>query len=235
MSRRINGDGRRRASLRPAAAAATLAAALMFTLAASREGAAGAGPTVLAFDGDAAGKAPPGFSFGRTGSGAAGRWEVKAEPGAPSGGNVLAQLDADDTDYRFPVAVADAPSFADGVVSVKCKPVSGKVDQACGLVMRFKDADNYYLTRANALEDNVRFYFVKDGKRKQVASWKGKVASGAWHDLKMEAHGDHFVVTFDGAKVLDAHDKTFSAAGKAGVWTKADSVTYFDDLSLTAM
>lgn len=189
-------------------------------------------PTRFAFDGDKPDAKPAGWSFGRTGKGKEGKWIVKAVDDAPSGKQVLAQLDADKTDNRFPVAVADAPSLADVAVSVKCKPVSGKVDQACGIVVRFQDANNYYLTRANALEGNVRFYFVKDGRRKEVASWKGKVTSNAWHDYKLEAKGDRFVVTFDGTQVLDVKDTTFTKAGKIGVWTKADSVTYFDDLAI---
>jgi len=174
---------------------------------------------------------PPGFSFSRTGKGKPGRWVVQAEKDAPSAGNVLAQLDTDTTDYRFPVAVADEPKLGDVSLSVRCKPVSGRVDQACGLVFRYQDEDNYYLTRANALEDNVNLYYVKDGRRRQITGWRGKVTSGTWHQLSVEARGDHFVVTFDGNKVMDAQDSTFSQPGKVGVWTKADSVTYFDDLS----
>jgi hypothetical protein len=190
--------------------------------------------TTWSFDADKADKPPAGFTFGRTGDGRDGKWVVLAQKDAPSGGNVLAQVDADSTDYRFPVAVADAPSLADLALSVKCKPISGKVDQGCGLVFRYQDANNYYLTRANALEDNVRFYHVKDGKRIQIKSWSGKVKSGAWHDYKVEAKGTHFVVTFDGKKVLDVDDKTFATPGKVGVWTKADSVIYFDDLAVEA-
>jgi len=174
---------------------------------------------------------PPGFSFGRTGKGKEGRWVVQAEKDAPSAGNVLAQLDTDTTDYRFPVAVANEPKLGDVSLSVRCKPVSGRVDQACGVVFRYQDENNYYLTRANALEDNVNLYYVKDGKRRQITGWRGKVTSGSWHQLGVEARGDHFVVSFDGNKVIDAHDSTFSQPGKVGVWTKADSVTYFDDLS----
>jgi hypothetical protein len=185
------------------------------------------------FDGDKAGAAPKGFEFGRTGGGAPGKWLVLAAPDAPGGGNVLAQLDADDTDYRFPVAFT-GPDLKDLRLSVKCKQVSGRVDQACGLIFRVRDADNYYVVRANALEDNVRLYHVVKGKRIQFAGWNGKVAGGVWHELVVEAQGDHFQVHFDGKQVIDAHDKTFSDGGKFGVWTKADSVTYFDDLSVTA-
>jgi hypothetical protein len=189
-------------------------------------------PRRWSFDTDKMDGAPSGFSFGRTGSGAQGRWVVFADKSAPSGGQVLAQLDTDDTDYRFPIAVADETAPADLALSVKCKPVSGKVDQACGLVLRYRDENNYYLTRANALENNIRFYFVKDGKRKQVASWSGKVTAGAWHDYRIVAKGDRFLVSWDGKLVLDVKDATFASGGKVGVWTKADSVTYFDDLTL---
>src|SRR5262249_50383579 len=139
------------------------------------------------------------------------------------------------TDYRFPVAVADEPTYKDVRLSVRCKPVSGKVDQGCGLVFRYQDENNYYITRANALEDNVRLYHVVKGRRIQFAGWNGKVASAVWHELKVEAKGDHFVVWFDGKQVMDAKDKTFTQAGKVGLWTKADSVIYFDDLKAESL
>jgi hypothetical protein len=197
--------------------------------------AATGGAKTLAFDADKPDATPAGLTYGRTGKGAQGKWIVKAEADAPSGGKVLAQVDADRTDYRFPVAIASEPSLADLRLSVKCKPVSGKVDQACGLIFRASDPDNYYVTRANALEDNVRLYHVVKGDRKQFAGWNGKVKSGVWHDLRVDAKGDHFEVYFDGKKVIDANDSTFKNAGKIGLWTKADSVTYFDDLTVAPL
>jgi hypothetical protein len=195
----------------------------------------GAGePRVWNFDVGDAEAAPPGFSFGRTGGGAVGRWVLKKDASAPSGGQVLAQVDTDNTDFRFPVAVADEPSLTDLQLKVRCKPVSGKVDQACGLVFRYQDENNYYVTRANALEDNVRLYRVVNGKRIQFASWKGKVKTGVWHELAAQVKGDHFQVWFNGKQVMDARDGTFKGAGKVGVWTKADSVTHFDDLTVSA-
>jgi hypothetical protein len=191
----------------------------------------GAAKKVWNFDADIANAAPTRFLFGRTGSGRPGNWVVRAESDAPSAPNVLAQIDPDERDYRFPAAVAAAPALRDVRLSVKCKPVAGKVDQACGLVFRYRDENNYYLTRANALEDNVRLYYVKAGRRTQIAGWNGKVTTGAWHQLSLEATGDHFVVSWEGKPVIDAHDTTFGEAGKVGVWTKADSVTYFDDLT----
>ena len=185
------------------------------------------------FESDRPGEAPQGFSFGRTGKGPPGKWVVQAVADAPSGKNVLSQTDADRTDYRFPVAYT-GPEMKDLRLTVKCKPVSGNVDQGCGLVFRLKDADNYYVARANALEDNVRLYHVVKGSRRQFAGWNGKVASGKWHELAVEAQDDHFQVFFNGQKVIDARDKTFTDPGKFGLWTKADSVIQFDDLTATA-
>jgi len=184
------------------------------------------------FQSDKVDEAPAGFSFGRTGRGRPGKWVVRTDPSAPAGDRVLAQVDADDTGDRFPVAVADAPILRDLRLEVRCKPVSGKTDQACGLVFRYQDENNYYVTRANALEDNVRLYHVVNGRRGQFAGWNGKVAGQAWHTLAVEARGNRFQVFFDGARVIDAQDDTFKDAGKVGVWTKADSVTWFDALSV---
>jgi hypothetical protein len=114
---------------------------------------------------------------------------------------------------------------------VKCKPVSGRVAPACGVVFRYQDENDYYLTRANALEDNVRFYYVKNGRRIQLANWSVKVTSGAWHELHVDFQGDHIEVYWEGTKRIDAHDHSFSGPGRVGVWTKADSYTLFDDLT----
>ena len=184
------------------------------------------------FQGDQVNSPPAGFSFGRTGRGSEGRWVVLTDASAPAGDRVLAQTDTDATDYRFPVAVADAPLLKDLRLDVRCKPVSGKVDEACGIVFRFKDPDNYYVARANALEDNVNLYHVVNGRRGQIKGWGGKVAPNAWHNLAVEARGDHLQVFWDGKPIIDAQDDTFRDAGKVGLWTKADSVTYFDALTV---
>jgi hypothetical protein len=186
------------------------------------------------FESDGVGQQPKGFEFGRTGEGRPGIWTVIVQEDAPSGKRVLAQTDADATDYRFPVAFT-GPAMKDLRLSVRCKPVSGSVDQGCGLVFRLKDADNYYVARANALEDNVRLYRVVKGSRRQFGGWNGKVATAVWHELSIEAKGDHIAVSFDGKKVIDERDSTFADAGKFGVWTKADSVIYFDDLTATPL
>jgi hypothetical protein len=186
------------------------------------------------FDSGSVDLAPAGFSFGRTGAGRTGRWMIKAEKDAPSGDHVLAQLDTDSTSYRFPIAVAEEVSLRDFRLAVHCKPISGKVDQACGLVFRYRDENNYYVVRANALENNIRLYYVRNGERHQFADWNGSVTSRMWHELRVSANGDLFEIFWNGKKVVEARDKTFSEPGAIGLWTKADSVTYFDDLIVDA-
>jgi hypothetical protein len=182
------------------------------------------------FDNHQVGASPTGFTYARTGSGPTGAWKIVRIDDAPSGKQVLAQTDASVTNKGFPVAIADEPSLENAAVSVKCKPISGKIDQVCGLVVRYQDADTYYVSRANALEDNVRVYRVTGGVRKTVGEAKVKVATNTWHDHKLEVVGDRFVVTFDGAVVLDVRDGAIKKAGRIGLWTKADTVMYFDDL-----
>jgi len=183
------------------------------------------------FQADAVNEPPAGFSFARTGQGRVGRWVVVQDPTAPAGDHVLAQVDDDDTDYRFPVAVADVPVLKDLRLEVRCRPVSGKTDEACGLVFRYRDPGNYYVARANALEDNVNLYRVVDGRRRQIEGWSGKVTRNEWHGLAIEATGDRLRVFWEGRPVIDVRDATFGDAGKVGVWTKADSVTHFDALT----
>ncbi|MBI3070915.1 MAG: hypothetical protein HYY84_02185 [Deltaproteobacteria bacterium] len=193
-------------------------------------GASAATSRTMGFDDDADGAPPKRFTFARTGNGRDGKWVVLKKKEAPSRPNLLAQLDDDDTDDRFAIAVvADAP-LLDLKLSVRCKPMAGKVDRACGVVFRYRDAKNYYVARANALEDNIRLYHVKDGQRTQIASWTGKVRARRWHKLGIVAKGGAMQVHWDGKRVIGTRDATFGAAGLWGVWTKADSVTYFDDL-----
>ena len=186
------------------------------------------------FDSDSPGGMPAKFHSARTGQGTEGRWVVLAEPTAPSKPNVVAQTSTDSTDYRFPLLIADDGSFRDLELGVKFKAVSGNVDRAGGLVFRLKDANNYYVVRANASEDNYRLYHVVDGRRRQCAGANIKVTSGEWHELKVECVGNKIICYYDGQKKIEATDETFKDPGKIGLWTKADSVTYFDDLRVIA-
>jgi hypothetical protein len=186
----------------------------------------------LDFEKDEIAKPPKGFSFALTGQGKPGVWIVRKDDQAH--GNVLVQTDADTTDYRFPVAVYDSVTARDVDLSVQFKALSGKGDQGAGIVWRYRDQNNYYITRCNALEDNCTIYHVVNGRRVAFLNQNVKVASNLWHTLGVAAVGDHFVVTYDGKKVLDAKDGTFKDAGKVGLWTKADSVIAFDDFSIAA-
>ncbi len=186
------------------------------------------------FDGDAVDQIPSRFHGALTGQGARAEWVVKPDPTAPSGSNVFAQVSADKTDYRFPVAIADDGSFQDLELSAKFKAMSGEIDQAAGMVFRLKDANNYYIVRANALENNYRLYRVVNGKREQIAGANLPVSSGEWHELSIVCIGNSITCYFDGEKKIEAGDDTFSEAGKIGLWTKADSVTFFDDLKVAA-
>ena len=203
---------------------------LTWTLAALGQGPA-TGPRTFTFDADAVGAAPAGFEFARTGGGAEGTWVVEADKEKPSN-RVLAQTSADPTDNRFPLAVVKQGTYKDVTLTVRARPVSGDVDQGFGLVWRYRDANNYYITRCNADEDNCTIYHVVKGSRRAFQNKSVKVAKNTWHTLKLEAAGNHFVVTYDGQKVLDATDDTFKEGGKVGLWTKADSVIQFDDLAV---
>ncbi len=186
------------------------------------------------FDGDTTGQMPAKFHGAKTGGGVAEKWVVIADPTAPSKPNVVAQTSTDQTDYRFPLLISDEGSFQDLDVSVKFKAVSGSIDRAGGLVFRLKDPNNYYIVRANALENNYRLYHVVNGRRSQFAGANLKVTSGEWHELRVEAAANKITCYYDGNKKIEATDNTFKDAGKVGLWTKADSVTYFDDLKVTA-
>jgi hypothetical protein len=213
-------------------AALLLATLLVLGCLARVRDAAAAEAITLDFDGSAVGILPTGFSSAVTGGGGPASWMVVEDFTAPSGGKVLAQTSTDKTSFRFPLCVYDGFTAPDVTVSARFKPVSGTVDQAAGLVARYRDKDNYYVVRANALENNVRLYRVERGKRQQFAGANVKVPAGEWQTLALEINGTHFRVLFNDALLFEADDSTFKNAGKVGVWTKADSVTYFDDLRM---
>src|SRR5947207_10786539 len=176
------------------------------------------------FDNTGTGQAPAGWTATKTGSGNA-TWTIERDDSAPSKPNVLKQS----SQATYPLCFKNDSSLRDGFVEVKFKPISGREDQAGGVVWRLKDANNYYIARANALEDNVTIYHTINGRRTEKKRTNTKVASNQWHTLRVDFQGSHFTVTFDGKKAIEWDDATFTEAGKVGVWTKADSVTLFDD------
>lgn len=174
---------------------------------------------------------PPGFEFARTGQGGPAQWAVVSDATA-SGGKAIEQTSTDRIDYRFPLAIYTPLLLKNGEVSLRFKSVAGKIDQAAGIAMRLTDADNYYVVRANALEDNVRFYRVVKGRREELKGANLKVSGNEWHTLTLKAENDSFTVTFDGKELYRANDPTFTEAGRVALWTKADSVTRFDRIEI---
>lgn len=189
---------------------------------------------MIDFAGVPVGGLPSGFTTARTGQGAASVWAV-LEDTSVEGRHVLAQTSTDQTDYRFPLAIHEKLSAANLDVSVHFKAVAGRVDRAGGIAIRLTDADNYYVVRANALEDNVNFYRVVQGSRRQITGSSIKVASDVWHVLGLRAEGDTFTISFNGKKLFTAKDATFSNNGKCALWTKADSVTHFHSFKITTL
>jgi hypothetical protein len=189
---------------------------------------------MIAIDRMTTGSSPDGFALARTGQGAPAQWTIADDPTATAG-RAIEQSSTDRTGYRFPLAIHEATSATNLEVTVRFKAVAGEVDQAAGIALRLRDADNYYVARANALEDNVRFYRVVKGRREQLEGANLKVTANAWHTLGLRAEGDRFTVSYDGKVLFTATDKTFAEAGKVALWTKSDSVTRFDDINITIL
>ena len=181
------------------------------------------------FDNFKTGDPPAGWTATKTGSGQA-KWTVERDDTAPSKPNVLKQSGK----ATYAVCIKVDTNLKDGFVEVKFKPISGEEDQAGGVIWRAKDANNYYIARANALEDNVAIYHTIQGRRTEKKRASMKVATNQWHTLRVDFQNNHFTVTFDGKNAIEWDDNTFKDAGKVGVWTKADSVTLFDDFMYAA-
>lgn len=181
-------------------------------------------PSVRDFDEAQPGKLPEGWSA------PVGDWQVETAEGAPSGTRVLVQR-ASNGSPIFNVALVDGSSHADVDIHVRLRARQGRIDQGGGVVWRAKDARNYYIARYNPLEDNLRVYTVKNGRRNQLQSADVRLNHDAWHTLRVKMVGDHIQCFLDGEKRLDVRDDTFADAGMVGLWTKADAVTEFDDLS----
>jgi len=186
--------------------------------------------TVINFDTAPVGKTPPGWTVTMTNHGGPPKWEVRRDQTAPTQPYVLAQVSNDPTDNRSPLAILNTLNLRDGDVSVRLKPVAGHEDQGGGLVWRYRDENNYYLVRANALTKSISVYKVENGRRiPLLAEVKHDVPSNSWSILKVSVRGNHFQVYVDHRRVLHGQDNTFSGPGKVGLSTAGDSVTYFDD------
>jgi hypothetical protein len=180
----------------------------------------------VTFDHERPGALPAQWTAGVTGRGTP-EWSVEPDASAPSQPNVLKQSGAG----TFPWCVRKDVSFSDGFVEVKFKSISGREDQAGGLVWRWKDGDNYYVARANALENNVSLYYTASGRRNTLKYVDAPVPANAWHTLRVEFSGKRISVALNGKTCIEMDDGRIAGAGSVGVWTKADSVTAFDDFA----
>ncbi|QXE92265.1 family 16 glycoside hydrolase [Geomonas subterranea] len=175
------------------------------------------------FDADKVGGVPAGVEV------FSGTWEVIKDAGAPSSPNVLCQTGS----AQYPALSLSDKVFADFVATARFKPVSGSVDRAAGIIFRIQDKDNYYILRANALEDNVNLYRYSGGSRSLIKEGSARVPSGNWQELRIEVKGETMRGFLNGALVIETRDDDFKA-GRVGLWTKADSVTCFDNVEVTA-
>ena len=186
------------------------------------------------FDSDPVGSKPKGWTITMTGKGEP-HWTIEKDDTAPSKSSVFKQSGT----ATFPLALKDGTNIRDGFVAVRFKPISGSKDRAAGLVWRARDANNYYVVRANALEDNVVLYKTVNGVRSplDIVGRKGgygvnvSVPAGQWHSLRVEFTGTRFRTIYNGKTLFEVEDTTFQEGGNIGIWTKADSVTAFDELT----
>jgi hypothetical protein len=183
---------------------------------------------------DAVGAVPKGWIVTMTGKGNP-KWTIEQDQTAPSQSKILKQSGR----ATYPLLLKENANIKDGFIEVKFKAIAGSEDRAAGLVWRVRDADNYYVVRANALEDNVVLYKTVNGTRSalDIIGRKGgygsnvSVPANQWHGLRIDFSGNRFKVRYNGKQLFEVEDSTFSGAGKVGLWTKADSVTLFDEIN----
>ena len=209
---------------------------------------ANAGAEQWDFEDAKLGKLPAGWSTAKTGKGPGSVWRVLEDKTAPKGGKVLAQVSSDGPKPLFNLCVVDAASYTDVDLCVSFKGLRGKIDQGGGPVWRYKDKDNYYVARMNPLESNFRLYKVVRGKRVKLASSdvdvddddkdedadEDNLLLGKWHTIRVVHRGDRIRCYLNGKLHLEAKDGAIGGAGRIGLWTKADAVTSFDNLSVAA-
>ncbi len=185
--------------------------------------------TLFTFDNYKVGALPEGWSEYVTGNGKPGIWKISDD----NGNKVFMQTSDNYNGYHFNVAVNKVLEYKDVEITVKFKAVKGNEDQGGGPVWRFYDAGNYYIARANPLENNFRLYKVVKGRRIELASADFEINTGQWYTLKVIMKNNNIKCYFDGELKLETEDNTFEKAGKTGLWTKADAVTMFDDFEVT--
>lgn len=187
------------------------------------------------FDEVKLGEIPEGWRVAETASaGTPATWAV-IEGGAVQGNpRLLAVTETANSGRTYNLLIATETKLKDLEVEVKVKAMTGKEDQGGGPIWRATDADNYYIARWNPLENNFRVYFVKNGRRKQLASADIETDPKKWHEIEIKHVGNHIIAEFDDKKILELDDDTFGDAGMVGLWTKADAATAFDDFEAEA-
>lgn len=183
--------------------------------------------TLFNFENGTEEKVPAGFSTATTGNPKNVRWSVVND----NGNKVVAQQ-AINSGSCYNLLVLDKYGYKDFTASVKIKAISGAEDQGGGLVWRYIDKDNYYIARYNPLENNLRFYRVVNGNRKQLESVESHIRQGVWFTMTIAMKGNKITCSLNGEKLIETTDDTFQSEGFIGLWTKADAVTYFDELSI---
>ena len=163
-----------------------------------------------------------------TGNGAPCKWEIIND----AGNNVLAQVSNETESYRFNIIVNDSLQYKNLKINLRFKGVKGNGDQGGGPVWRYQDENNYYVARANPLENNFRVYKVVNGRRKELKNADVKINSNQWYSIKITMIDDKIKCYFNNKLELELTDNTFKNSGKIGLWTKSDAVTYFDNLEI---
>jgi hypothetical protein len=184
--------------------------------------------TIFNFENEEIGKLPAGFFADATGKAQSIKWSI-----VDDNSNKIVAQQAINSGSCYNLLVFDKYAYQNFKASVKIKAVSGEEDQGGGLVWRYVDKDNYYIARYNPLENNFRFYKVVNGNRKQLKSVDSEIKSGEWFTMTVEMNGNNISCSLDGNKMIETSDDTFNSAGQIGFWTKADAVTFFDDLEIT--
>lgn len=190
------------------------------------------------------GSAPPGWVFAQAREAEPPRWVVVRDPASPARGNMLAQVARDRDFRRFPLAIYEGAEIADGRVAVRFKSITGGAAKAAGLVWRYQDENNYYVVRADARRENIALFKVENGRRRQLGSFgrlspfdefsvELDIPDRQWHTLAVSFSGSRFRVQFNDMELFEIEDSTFQQAGRVGLWTMADSVSYFDDFEVS--
>jgi hypothetical protein len=166
---------------------------------------------------------------GITGIGRPPDWQAVADPDGPDGW-ALAEMAGDPNDLRFPLCISEPAVGRDLDASLRFKPLNGSRARVAGLMFRAQSPNDYYVVRANALDNSVRFYRMDKGKRRQLGGKEAPVDADKWHSLRVIAAGDRFEVALDGKSLFDATDRSLLQPGAMGVWSQADSITHFGSL-----